>query len=263
MSSSKATGRKEPILIKLSMKEKKEITEFMTFNPKESLLTVSQIFGEKYGRPISKQAIWRTKQNREKYITAPETENDRKRIRSANSEQFDNALYDQINKQLESTPLSYESVKLLAMKIQKLEIYAHNKEVQQLRFSRKWWQFFMKLRGIRYRKIVGSKKRLEPGAVEKERSRLLTILSKYRPEVSFNYDESAVLTEFKGYYSIHTTEMDGKINKGDEKKRLTMGAFISMSGEVLMPMFVGKNFNRSFSKLSVNAKQDLLFTHVK
>ena len=61
------------------------------------------------------------------------------------------------------------------------------------------------------------KKRLEPGAVEKEQFRLIKILSKYRPEDSFNYDESAVLTELKGYFSSHTTEMDWKINKGDEK----------------------------------------------
>ena len=35
-----------------------------------------------------------------------------------------------------------------------------------------------------------------------------------------------------------------------------MGAFISMSGEVLMSMFVGKNFSRSLSNLSVKTKQD-------
>ena len=29
-----------------------------------------------------------------------------------------------------------------------------------------------------------------------------------------------------------------------------------MSGEVLIPMFVGQNFNRSFSEFSFNAKQD-------
>ena len=49
------------------------------------------------------------KRNSAKYITAPETGKNRNHIRSANSEQFDNALYDQINKQLKSTPLSYES----------------------------------------------------------------------------------------------------------------------------------------------------------
>ena len=135
MSSSKGTGTKQAIL---TMKEKKEITEFMTSNPRESSLTVSQIFAEKYARAILKQAIWRTKQNSAKYFTAPESENNRKRIRSANSEQFDNALYDQINKELESTSLWYESIKLLAMKMQKLEIYARNKEVQQLQCSRKW-----------------------------------------------------------------------------------------------------------------------------
>ena len=36
-------------------------------------------------------------------------------------------------------------------------------------------------------------------------------------EDSFNFDESAVLTQLKGYFYIHTTDMDGKINKGDKK----------------------------------------------
>ena len=58
------------------------------------------------------------------------------------------------------------------------------------------------------------KKGLEPGAVEKESFRLI-ILLKNRPEDSFNYNESAVLTEFKGNFSIHTTVIDEKINKED------------------------------------------------
>lgn len=35
----------------------------MTSNPKKNLLTVSRIFSEKYGQPISKQAMWNRKQN--------------------------------------------------------------------------------------------------------------------------------------------------------------------------------------------------------
>ena len=70
-----------------------------------------------------------------------------------------------------------------------------------------------------------------------------------------NFDESSLLTECKGYYSYQTVEMEGKIPKGDEKKRLTMGAFINMAGDVILPCFVGKHFNRSFSKLHLKAEK--------
>ena len=70
-----------------------------------------------------------------------------------------------------------------------------------------------------------------------------------------NFDESSLLTECKGYYSYQTVEIEGKIPKGDEKKRLTMGAFINMAGDVILPCFVGKHFNRSFSKLHLKAEK--------
>lgn len=53
----------------------------MTSNPKESLLTVSGIFSDKYGRSISKKAMWKTKQNIAQIIPALLTADSRKHIK--------------------------------------------------------------------------------------------------------------------------------------------------------------------------------------
>ena len=63
----------------------------MTSNPKESLLTVSGIFSEKFGRSISKKAMRKTKQNIAQVIPALLTADSRKHIRSEISDRF-NAL---------------------------------------------------------------------------------------------------------------------------------------------------------------------------
>ena len=140
------------------MREKKEIAEFMVSNPKDSLLKVAGVFSERYERDISKQAIWRLTQQLSDVISAPMTSNHRIKIRSKLMEQFEDELYEKINTQLSSTPLTLSStpweVKLLGMNIQAYETFKNNTEINKLQFSNSWWRNFRKERNIRFKKTV-------------------------------------------------------------------------------------------------------------
>lgn len=138
----------------LNMKEKKEIAEFMTSNGHESMQKVALIFSERYGRFISRQAVWRLKKIMTELVNTPTTSNGRVKKRSEHVEQFEEDLYSQISCQMTSTPVTYGTAKSMAMKLQTSEQYQEVEEIKKLRFSEKWWRNFKRDRNIGLQKIV-------------------------------------------------------------------------------------------------------------
>jgi len=99
-------------------------------------------------------------------------------------------------------------------------------------------------------KICSNRQTFTNNEVETGRERLLEIMNFYKDVEVLNFKETLFFPDFSGSYPIHSPDVIN-IQTGNTNKRLTMGCFISASGELLLPTFIDVHLNQSSADLKV------------
>jgi hypothetical protein len=85
-------------------------------------------------------------------------------------------------------------------------------------------------------------------AVVRERKRLQALIAKYSPEDVFNAGETALFWKRAPDQGLATQQMSGKKQTKD-KTRIMINFMVSLTGQKLEPMFIGKYLKpRPFKK---------------
>jgi signal recognition particle GTPase len=117
-----------------SIEEKLQIYDFKQKNPKESFDKIAKIFQETWGKPMTKQhvhQIYTKIVNEKKYnVEFGRSDMNRRRLHSPFVRQFENDLYDSINKKLLKSHMTFETVEILAKRLQRSDKFKDRNSVQ-------------------------------------------------------------------------------------------------------------------------------------
>ena len=227
----------------LDLDQKNQILRFMAKNNTMTVAQIVDIYSAKWNISLTKNVVWRIKRDSKRLLDLTGKCTGRTMVTSVLYGDFLDELYKLICESLMKTTLTYETIVIIALRLQKSDKFATDSEIQKLRFSKKWWYKYRNNRGIKYKKMCGTRKFIPELDIENERARVKTVMKKYQPKTSWNFDESSIETEYNGSYSYVTKETDGHVCKGNDKKRVTTACFIS--AEVINTVFVVKSYSRS------------------
>ena len=142
----------------LTIEEKSKILDFIAKNPKERYENVAQIFTERYNKKLNRMAICRIKKNEDAIRNAPSTSKTNHFYDKSNIVKFEQDFLYKFNQKLRVTPMTFETAKILAVKLQRSEKYKNVDDVQKMGFSKCWWAKFQKNRGMKWKRICNKRK---------------------------------------------------------------------------------------------------------
>ena len=85
---------------------------------------------------------------------------------------FETELYQQINDHLVKSPMNFETVKILGLRLQRSDDFKEDQNIQGMKFSINWWTAFQKRHGIKYARRLGSQNYFPLTEIEQEWSRI-------------------------------------------------------------------------------------------
>ena len=145
---------------------------------------VATYFSEKWDKPICKSMAVRwyntIKSEKDKGTKFEQPDQGRFRIHSSKM-QFERELYNSINDRLLKQALTFELIKILALRLQRSATYASDKDVQSMRFSSQWWRQYKLHFGITVVRKQGSQSFFPESEIQSERSRLLSEMTGFHP----------------------------------------------------------------------------------
>ena len=83
--------------------------------------------------------------------------------------------------------MTFETIKILCLRIQRSEEYISDQNVQAMRFSYNWWLGYQKRCGIKYVRRRGNQTYHPERDIEEERARILALLKDFPPGQIKNY----------------------------------------------------------------------------
>ena len=69
---------------------------------------------------------------------------------------FETELYRKINDRLVKSPMNFETVKILGLRLQRSDDFKEERNIQWMKFSINWWTAFQKRHEIKYARRLGS-----------------------------------------------------------------------------------------------------------
>ena len=119
----------------ISLQEKLEIYEYRQRNPAISFNNMAKFFSEKWDKKISKTAVYASytliKGEKAKGTKFETSDMGRFRIDSSKIIEFEHELYSQINARLLKQALTFELIKILALRLQKSDKYTSEESVEK------------------------------------------------------------------------------------------------------------------------------------
>ena len=85
---------------------------------------------------------------------------------------FEKELFSIINKGLLKSPMTFEMVQVLALKLQRSDSYKSDETVAGLKFSYNWWKTYQQRYGIKYARRQGNQTYYPERDIETERTRI-------------------------------------------------------------------------------------------
>ena len=180
-----------------TLAKKLEVFDFKEKNSKVSYNKIAKIFTEKWGHPLSRGLIRkfcltveRAKSSNVELVTS---DMDRRRQVPPIVREFESELYESINRKLMMSHMTFQTVEILALRLQRSDKFKAESAVQSMKFSNTWWLNYQRRNGIRYLRKQGCQKFIPEREVNLERNRLLNIMSAYEPG-KINSPPSKILT---------------------------------------------------------------------
>ena len=106
----------------LSLGDKLAMFNFKLEHPESSFATIANIFSERFGKKINKTTVFenyrKIKKLKEEGFELNETDMMRNRLVPSKRLQFERMLYDEINRRLKTTPMNFQTIKIIASKLQ-------------------------------------------------------------------------------------------------------------------------------------------------
>ena len=127
--------------------------------------------------------------------------------------------------------LTYEIIRLTGLDLQKRPEYSEISEVQSIKFSNNYVNCFMKRNNLKYGPDRGCAKWVPEEDVKAEKERLRAILQNYKPEDTWNFDETMFQHSMLGSYGIKPPNAQGRSLKGNQKEGITLGLYLNRLGE--------------------------------
>ena len=140
--------------VPFTIEQKIQIFERREQRPEESFATIAKFFTEKWGRKIDRCMVRKChkqfKDQEKKGAEFNAADMTRSRVVPAIVRKFETELYRTINDRLVQSPMNFETVKVLAIRLQRSDDFKDDRNIQGMKFSINWWVAFQKRHGIKY-----------------------------------------------------------------------------------------------------------------
>jgi len=126
--------------VTFSIEQKKQIFERREQCPEESFTTIANFFTEKWGIKIDRTVARRWhklfKDQEKKGAEVNAADIVRSRLVPAIVRKFETELYQQINDRLVKSPMNFETVQILGLRLQRTDDFKDDQNIKTMKFSR-------------------------------------------------------------------------------------------------------------------------------
>ena len=145
---------------------------------------IAKIFTEKFGKKVHASVAERShkmvKGRIEKGQSVDERDFGMKRQNKPSKRDFESEMYKIINAKLLKSPMTFEMIQDIGEKLKTSPSYFNIKSIQEMKFSKNWWQSFRKRHELAYGRRKGSKTYFPVGDIKAERERLLLEMKPFK-----------------------------------------------------------------------------------
>ena len=198
----------------LTVAEKIEILDFHEKNKEISVRNLSAIFSQKYEKIFTKSVIDRIKHQKLQLRQVPVKFRKRKNVTSQEEQNFLNDVYAKFLEKGLRTSVTRDMILTIAGNVAKLPEHCAQFG-SKTPFSEDWFKSFVKIFGLRYKKVNGAKKYIPKRDLDFARAEAMDSMKNFEEEHTFNADTSAFQLNFNGAMSWQpiAPEEDQIINK--------------------------------------------------
>ena len=129
---------------KLSKEDKMDMFAYKEEHLDASFNTIAEIFTEKLNKKIHRTMTFkndrRMKKQKEEGLEFNQAAMMRSRLCPTIQIKFEKLLYDAINDRLMRDTLTYDTVQILATRLQNSDEFKEDEHIKAMRFSNRWWE---------------------------------------------------------------------------------------------------------------------------